>query len=292
MPAAGSWPSPRGCCGHCCGPGNYEFTIVGGTTVTDNAYADIWSFDVRHHVWAKLFDLPTSTYGASACWHGDNLIVFGGSTGMSYLDTVYVCDRRTGNVRLLKTHGQRPSKRYKHEAFIMENFMYIFAGGDFKPSMHNMDMHMLDLCTCTWHVATVAPEGVVPVPRCACACCVDPTTATLWVFGGFDANTDRLAAFQTYDTRKCSWSSVVTPQNPPARAFNSMVFREGVIWLLIGSNGGARFNDVWRYAVRTTPSSLQTLACNSIVKHGLPVTANVPAELHSRIAAFKNAATA
>ncbi|KAG5186604.1 hypothetical protein JKP88DRAFT_179621, partial [Tribonema minus] len=98
------------------------------------------------------------------------------------------------------------------------------------------------------------------IPRTAFSCCVDPETLKVWVFGGFDADNTRLQAFQNYDLTSNEWNVVQTVCSPDARAFHSMIYTQGSLYLMLGANGKKKFNDVWQYRIRSTPPTLQMLA--------------------------------
>ncbi|KAG5178229.1 hypothetical protein JKP88DRAFT_169287 [Tribonema minus] len=270
-------PSARTSFGICLGPGVEDVTVACGCNLdTPGALADIWSFNVRHRTWTKRFDSPRALYGVSVCWNDDNLLMYGGSTGVAYSDTLYAFSLKTGNVAKIKTSGEGPSERYKQEMFVVDENLYMCGGGAFAPAAGRMQMFKLNLTSLSWHV--LEAENDISTPRAAFSCCVDSETSKAWIFGGFSVHNNRLQAFQTFDIQRNVWNDVQTLCSPPPRAFHSMVLCKGSLLLLLGSDGDKIFDDVWKFCIRSTPPSLQMLAAKAFIK--LFPTAESPAVPH------------
>ncbi|KAG5184174.1 hypothetical protein JKP88DRAFT_255590 [Tribonema minus] len=280
-------PTPRAAFGMCAGPGEEDFTIAcGSNTQHMSAFADIWRFNTRRRAWTKMFESPKALYGVSICWYGRMLLMYAGTTGSKYSNHLYAFDARTSGVAKVSTTGVCPSRRYKHESFVVNDDMYVFGGGCFAPTEGCMFISRLDLRSLEWKQVDV--EGDTSVARTAVSCCVDPETLKVWVFGGFDADNTRLQAFQNYDLTSNEWNVVQTVCSPDARAFHSMIYTQGSLYLMLGANGKRKFNDIWQYRIRSTPPTLQMLAAHALLR--LPRLAcqpSLPDEIHSLIEAVK-----
>ncbi|KAG5190517.1 hypothetical protein JKP88DRAFT_175612 [Tribonema minus] len=267
-------PTPRAAFGMCAGPGEDDFTIAcGSDTQYMSAFSDIWSFNTRRRTWTKLFESPKALYGVSICWYGRMLLMYAGTTGLEYCNHLYAFDSLTSSVVKVSTTGVCPSRRYKHESFILDDDMYVFGGGCFAPTEGCMFISRLNLRSLEWKQVQV--QNDTSIPRTAFSCCMDPETLKVWVFGGFDADNTRLQAFQCYDMQLRKWENVASVCSPPSRAFHSMIYSQGSLFLMLGANGKRKFNDVWQYRIRSTPPSLQMLAAHAFLR--LPHSACRPA---------------
>ncbi|KAG5174955.1 hypothetical protein JKP88DRAFT_172997, partial [Tribonema minus] len=149
-------PSPRAAFGMCSGPGEYAFTVACGCGIEQmSALGDMWSFDVRHHTWSKLFESPQAMYGVPICWYDGTLLLHGGTMGVHYSDALYAFNLDTGTVAPVVTSGNGPSKRYKHESFIVGEDMFVCGGGAFAPTERRMDMYRLNLSSLVWRCVKV-----------------------------------------------------------------------------------------------------------------------------------------
>jgi N-acetylneuraminic acid mutarotase len=284
-------PTPRASPGVCAGPGPDEFTVAGGCTlVMTDIKSDVWCFNARHHTWRKLFDTPVAMYGASTCWYHDTLLIFGGTTGLSYFNRLYAYNVLTGKVTEVACTGQGPSQRYKHESFILGDHMYLYGGGAFVPEEDCLHIYKLNLATRHWQqVPAENPE--MSMPRTAGASCLDPLTTTVWIFGGFSADVARLQAFHTFDPYTHMWDHVDVPHTPQSRAFHTMVFSEGALLVMMGADGDKRYNDVWRFDIRSTPPTLQALAARSLAATDQALPMIVPPELQRLVQDMRHAPT-
>ncbi|KAG5181782.1 hypothetical protein JKP88DRAFT_165252 [Tribonema minus] len=229
-------PTPRAAFGMCAGPGAEDFTIAcGSNTQYMSAYSYGWSYDTRRRKWTELFESPKALYGVSICWHGHILLMYAGTTGSEYCNHLYAFDLRIAGVVKVSTSGSCPSRRYKHESVIVDDCMYILGGGSFAPTESCMYINQLNLRSLVWQQVKV--QNDTSTPRTAFSCCVDPETLKVWVFGGFDADNTRIQAFQNYDLTSNEWKVVQTVCSPDARAFHSVIYAQGSLYLMLGANG-------------------------------------------------------
>ncbi|CAM9559870.1 unnamed protein product, partial [Discosporangium mesarthrocarpum] len=287
----GDTPLPRASFGMCAGPNPGTLIVAGGTGVEmDSLRADVVEYNVANRTWTKILidseETPCKFYGQSVCTYGDNLLLFGGSTGLHYTNDLYEYNVRANKWRRLNTLGKRPSPRYKHQAVVVGNKMYVIGGGCFKPEQSSIDLYCLDLKTLLWE--EVPMTGELPKARVAHSCSFDKDTDTIYLWGGFTSELSRLQDFYTFHCPTATWQQVVAGGNaagaylaaapaaestaavataecmPPARAFHSAIFYRGALYVFSGANGDVRYSDVWRFKVRTTPPRLSVLVAHKV----------------------------
>ncbi|CAM9836983.1 unnamed protein product, partial [Heterosigma akashiwo] len=201
--AEGTTPSPRASFEMCrgCLP---DTLIIAGGTGSEGICGDMHEYNARTRRWRQLVarDDPGSRcryYGQTACPWGDRtLVLFGGSSGHEYTDHLYTFDLET--LRFagpVATTGDRPSARYKHQAVVVGDELYVLGGGAYKPTAPQLDIFRLDLTR--WHWERVAAAGAAPPARVAHTCAYDPRSRALYLWGGFDAELERLNDFYRLD---------------------------------------------------------------------------------------------
>mmetsp|Transcript_18646 Transcript_18646/g.26999 ORF Transcript_18646/g.26999 Transcript_18646/m.26999 type:complete len:127 (-) Transcript_18646:131-511(-) len=84
-------------------------------------------------------------YVQSMCLYKTKLILFGGSTGEFDNNHVFAFNLTTLQIEKLVTTGSPPSPRYKHQAEVVRDVMYVFGAGDFKPCSCCIDIYAFDL---------------------------------------------------------------------------------------------------------------------------------------------------
>ncbi len=251
----GNAPLPRTSFGMCSGPTPGSVIVAGGTGVDmDSLRADIVEFDCKKQQWSQILrdseEMPCSFYGQSLCAYKDILLLFGGSKGLHYTNDLYVYYVRRDLWKKLQTKGCKPSPRYKHQAVVVDDKMYVIGGGCFKPEQMYIDMYCLDLRTLEWE-NLVDMGGDVPQARVAHTCCYDEDAKSIYIWGGFTSELSRLQDFCAYHVPSNTWTRITSPQpkvlhgakgssrtsttegieeerdSPPARAFHSAVFYDG-----------------------------------------------------------------
>ncbi|CAM9188719.1 unnamed protein product [Phaeothamnion confervicola] len=259
-------PTARASFGMCAGTAPGTIIVAGGTGVEmDSLRGDVLEFDTRTRSWSKVLmdkeKTPCQFYGQSACRYGEVLLLFGGSTGLHYSNDLYEYNVRSGKWRKLATTGRKPSPRYKHQAVVVGDCMYVIGGGCFKPEQSTIDLYCLDLKTLVW-AETTEMHGDIPKARVAHSCSYDPVGGDIYLWGGFTSELSRLQDFYAFNVASGTWRHIETDDRtcPPARAFHCAVFHEGSLYLFSGANGDVRYSDVWRYQVRTEVPSLAVLA--------------------------------
>ncbi|CAB1101283.1 unnamed protein product [Ectocarpus sp. CCAP 1310/34] len=260
--------------GMCQGPTPGTVIVAGGTGVEmDSLRADVVEYNTRTRTWTSVLtdseETPCKFYGQSVCTYGDNLLLFGGSTGLHYSNDLFEYNVCSNRWRKLTTTGRKPSPRYKHQAVAVGDKMYVIGGGCFKPEQSSIDLYCLDLKTLVWEMDETEMKGDLPKARVAHSCSFDPVGGDIYLWGGFTGELSRLADFYVYNCKSACWRRLVMEggdASPPARAFHSAVFHDGALYLFSGANGDIRYNDVWRYQVRGSPPSLAVLASKVLLE--------------------------
>ncbi|CAM9514931.1 unnamed protein product [Choristocarpus tenellus] len=286
----GDAPLPRASFGMCAGPTPGTLIVAGGTGVEmDSLRADVVEYSIVNRKWTKVLtdseETPCKFYGQSVCTYGDNLLLFGGSTGLHYTNDLYEYNVRANKWRRLVTSGKRPSPRYKHQSVVVGDKMYVIGGGCFKPEQSSIDLYCLDLVTLVWEETEM--KGELPKARVAHSCSFDLETDTIYLWGGFTSELSRLQDFFTFHCPTKTWAqvegiagpnagvvapAVTTEDTPPARAFHSAIFYLGGLYVFSGANGDVRYSDVWRFQVRASPPQLAMLVAHKLRSGGADVT--------------------
>lgn len=150
--------------GMCQGPTPSTVIVAGGTGVeVDSLRADVMEYNTRKRKWSSVLadseETPCKFYGQSVCAYGENLLLFGGSTGLHYSNDLYEYNTCSNRWRKLVTIGRKPSPRYKHQSVIVGHKMYVIGGGAFKPEQSIIDLYCLDLKSLVWEEMTIRVRG-------------------------------------------------------------------------------------------------------------------------------------
>lgn len=107
-------------------------------------------------------------------------------SGFEYFDDTQAFDLATRRWSVLTTKGERPTPRYKHQAFMDSDSMYIVGGGSFEPEGPDLDVFRLHLGgpkALVWE--RVRPTGKPPCCRAAHGLAWDKVGRTAYIWGGF-----------------------------------------------------------------------------------------------------------
>lgn len=224
-------PAERTCAAMCASEDETSLFLSGGAgDDPDDLRADLLEFDVRRRIWRLLFDGGSSGSSVSegACrriGHAmvhdaarNRLVVFGGSTGFHYFDDTHAFDLSTRTWTRLTTTGDRPSPRYKHEAFIDGDWMYVIGGGSYEPEGPHLDVFRLHLAPSPGCASTKAryalewerlhPTGTPPRCRAAHGLAWDRVGRAAYIWGGFTTRME-------LDTTFCALRLPPAPANAP-----------------------------------------------------------------------------
>jgi len=245
--------------------------IIAGGTAKDGLHGDIYEYNMFTREWKELIfeegqDILKeflASYGQTLRAFEGCMIGFGGSTGTSYTNATVRMNLRTLKCEKLQVTGATPSPRYKHQSIIVGEKMFILGGGNYRPRTEKIDVFCLGLYSCQW---TQPPtEGTAPTARVAHAAIHDKVSNSVFVWGGFNENLERLNDFFCLDINSMRWSEISSDDGvvPPARAFHAAAIHDSTLFIFGGADGEKRFADVWAYRFRASPPSLMVLAARS-----------------------------
>ncbi|CAM9368512.1 unnamed protein product, partial [Heterosigma akashiwo] len=100
------------------------------------------------------------------------MVGFGGSNGTEYFNRAVRMDFQRMTCEWIQTTGPAPSERYKHQAFVHEDRLWVLGGGNFRPGPGAADVHALGLHTREWR--PVECSGPLPCGRVAHTLAYDP----------------------------------------------------------------------------------------------------------------------
>ena len=236
----------------------------GSASAGDPAVLDGGRYDPAIDAWSPMSNAgrpPVVTYGHTALWTGQEMIVWGGGGGSVYqVDTGGRYDPIGDAWKPVTTTGS-PSPRVYHSAIWTGSRMMIWGGSAYDPATFThtyLDTGAAyDPGTDTWSPMTITGAPVGRQQHSAVW-----TGSSMLVWGG--STTISLGAGGAYDPVADRWSTMSVSGEPTARAEHTAVWtgNEMIVW---GGNGGTGLvNTGGRYS----PSSDSWLA--------LP-TANAPA---------------
>lgn len=147
------------------------------------------------------------------------------NSGLEYFDDTHAFDLATGSCTPLATVGDRPSPRYKHQAFVDADYMYVIGGGSFEPEGPNLDVYRLALMegdggggggkALEWERLT--PTGTPPRCRAAHGLAWDSVGRVAYIWGGF---TSGMELDKTFGALRLSPPTTLAP---PTRSAASAV---------------------------------------------------------------------
>eukprot|EP00639_Heterosigma_akashiwo_P019079 CAMPEP_0206384170 /NCGR_PEP_ID=MMETSP0294-20121207/14406_1 /ASSEMBLY_ACC=CAM_ASM_000327 /TAXON_ID=39354 /ORGANISM="Heterosigma akashiwo, Strain CCMP2393" /LENGTH=405 /DNA_ID=CAMNT_0053834411 /DNA_START=69 /DNA_END=1286 /DNA_ORIENTATION=- len=159
----GESPPGRASFGMCRGPDTRPDTlVVAGGTGNAGLCRDVWEWHTRLRQWRRLEGpdngLPAgeacNAYGHSVAAHRGGLLFFGGSTGYGYTARAWAFDPERRRWARLATTGPAPSPRYRHQAAVVGDRLFVLGGGNYKPCAPDLDVYVLDLRTLAWSYVT------------------------------------------------------------------------------------------------------------------------------------------
>eukprot|EP00903_Cladosiphon_okamuranus_P018577 g17100.t1 len=236
VPAGKTRPAQRTCAAICASEEEDRLFLSGGAgDDPHDLRGDLLEYDVRERTWSVLHagggdkigpgpgpqSCPFRRIGHTMVHHStsNRLVLFGGSTGLEYFDDVHAFDLATGSWTLLATMGDRPSPRYKHQAFIDADFMYVIGGGSYEPEGPDLDVYRLalvagDAKALKWERLT--PTGSPPRCRAAHGLAWDRVGRAAYVWGGFTSGMELDSTFCALRLPPTPTPSAATP--PPSAA--------------------------------------------------------------------------
>ncbi|KAK8916807.1 Nitrile-specifier protein 3 [Platanthera zijinensis] len=144
----------------------------------------------------------------------------------------------------LDQKGTVPGARSSHAVAVVEKKAYIF-GGEFTPRVPvDNKLHIFDLEHHHWSTPEVT--GDIPPPRVGVT--MASVAATVYVFGGRDADHNELNELFSFDTVTNEWSLLSSGEtSPPHRSYHSMTSDDRHIYIFGGCGNAGRLKDLWAY---------------------------------------------
>jgi len=152
-------------------------------------FNDVWSLDAADEAWRMIEPLgptPPPRIEAAAVYNaaGNEMIMFGGRTDVTYYNDIWSLDLTPGSETWtqLSPSGTPPSARTSAQMIIdpINNRMIMF-GGSTSSSGFN-ETWSLDLTALTWSLLT--PSGTTPAARFAYGAIYEPNGHRMIIFGG------------------------------------------------------------------------------------------------------------
>lgn len=212
---------------------------------------DLCEFCFETECWRLLSnpveDTPSARYGQSMVAYQQGLYVWGGTHGTNYPTDMYRFDLCTKQWEYLITSGDCPCGRYRHQAMVKDDLMYIVGGSGIN--------RYGDVWT--FHFGTNVWRRV----NCSGTDLSDGRYAHSAVLreGNDTVRHDDLLQL---DLETKIWSRVLVHGKdcPPGRDFHAAVLRKDSMVVFGGSNGMRRHNDVFEFhmAPKIPPCSLSS----------------------------------
>lgn len=218
---------------------------------------DLCEFCFETECWRVLSnpheDMPSARYGQSMVSFQEGLYVWGGTHGTNYPTDMHRFDLCSKQWDFVATSGELPCGRYRHQAMVRDDLMYIVGGSGVN---RYGDVFTFQFGSSVWRKLVCTGTDLSDGRYAHSAVLRD---GYIYLYGGNDgARHDDLQQLDL-DTRV--WSRVVVHgQCPPGRDFHAAVLRRDSMVIFGGSNGSRRHNDVFEFhmAPKIPPSTLSS----------------------------------
>jgi hypothetical protein len=192
------------------------------------------------------------------------MYVFGGYSGVSYLNDTNSLNLSTLAWTDIATTGSAPTVRYGHVSVLdTGNRMYVYGGSSDGANTTFSDVNRLDLTTATWS-GTLSCTGTSPpgnTGRVWSSAVI--YNNNMYVFGGWIGTDSRNDVYKL-DLSTLVWSQITTTGTPPAKRYGqSSIIDTSFNMYVFGGWGAARYNDVYKL-------DLSTLVWSQITTTGTP----------------------
>jgi hypothetical protein len=176
---------------------------IWGRTNSDHFMTIDFDSNTKKIVNTTSLNGPKGTYGCTLDYYKDNLYLFGGTDGTLFFNSLYKYDLKKDKWEILNTNGTCPSTRYKHSSLIIDNYLYIIGGGQYRPIDSNLDIYKLNLDTLRWYECKFL--DTIPRNILAGSSSYDSINKNIWIFGGrtdTDVRTNKLYSYNI-ETMNC-----------------------------------------------------------------------------------------
>mmetsp|Transcript_3878 Transcript_3878/g.5397 ORF Transcript_3878/g.5397 Transcript_3878/m.5397 type:complete len:427 (-) Transcript_3878:345-1625(-) len=290
-------PCPRTAFAMCVTPESFVY-LWGGTDHDLQGLEDqeLYEYDIYNSKWRVVETLNKGIldlryFGRSASYHDKKIYYFGGGVkGGRFTNELIVLDLHRIRWERVETTGDIPCPRYKHQACVVENKLYVIGGGCYLPPEEILDVYCL--CLKTWVWSKIETLGTTPEGRAAHACEYDPITHSIYMWGGFNQSLVPLFDFYKLDLNTFEWSNpailATVEENStwPGRSFHASCFHGGALYSFNGSDGESRYSDLMKFQIHHSPARLTDyaiMALRSSEQQGLTDIVTDPKVLPSEL---------
>lgn len=205
---------------------------------------DLCEFCFETETWRLLSnpleDTPSARYGQSMVAFQEGLYVWGGTHGTNYPTDMHRFDLCSKQWEYVVTTGDLPCGRYRHQAMVKDDLMYIVGGSGIN---RYGDVFTFHFGTCVWRKLVCTGTDLSDGRYAHSAVLRD---GFIYLYGGNDGV--RHDDLQQLDLETRVWSRVaVHGQCPPGRDFHAAVLRKDSMVIFGGSSGMRRHNDVFEF---------------------------------------------
>eukprot|EP00405_Crypthecodinium_cohnii_P046396 CAMPEP_0206586266 /NCGR_PEP_ID=MMETSP0325_2-20121206/36914_1 /ASSEMBLY_ACC=CAM_ASM_000347 /TAXON_ID=2866 /ORGANISM="Crypthecodinium cohnii, Strain Seligo" /LENGTH=857 /DNA_ID=CAMNT_0054093979 /DNA_START=48 /DNA_END=2621 /DNA_ORIENTATION=+ len=185
-------------------------------------------------------DVPSARYGQSLVAYKLGLYVWGGTHGTNYPTDMHRFDLCSKQWECVVTTGDLPCGRYRHQAMVKDDFMYIVGGSGINKYG---DVYTFHFGTNNWTKLQCTGTDLSNGRYAHSAVLRD---GHMYLYGGSDGI--RHDDLQQLDLDTRVWSRVhVHGACPPCRDFHAAVLRRGSMVIFGGSNENKRHNDAYEF---------------------------------------------
>mmetsp|Transcript_122419 Transcript_122419/g.346080 ORF Transcript_122419/g.346080 Transcript_122419/m.346080 type:complete len:882 (-) Transcript_122419:135-2780(-) len=187
-----------------------------------------------------LEDTPSARYGQSMVAYKEGLYVWGGTHGTNYPTDMHRFDLCSKQWEHVATTGELPCGRYRHQAMVKDDLMYIVGGSGIN---RYGDVFTFHFGSSVWRKLVCTGTDLSDGRYAHSAVLRD---GYIYLYGGNDGV--RHDDLQKLDLETRVWSRVgVHGHCPPGRDFHAAVLRKDSMVIFGGSNGMRRHNDVFEF---------------------------------------------
>lgn len=240
---------------------NGKLYVFGGYGGSNVRLDDFYSYDFKSNTWnqvevrSQIKPGCRENNGIVSTDSGQKLILFGGYSGTSWLNDLWVYDisektwecveESSDNDPFDLTQNSRPCRRFGYVSVMHGNKLIIMFGFDGTQWLN--DIYEFDFDTLEWQI--VVPNGDVPSRRSCPAWFKNGHT--IYVHGGYDGIT-RLSDLHSFNINTRSWKRMESKGTPPSpRYFHSSSLHNGKLYIYAGYSGKNRLDDMYVYDLST-----------------------------------------
>lgn len=235
--------------------------VFGGYGGTNSRLDDFHSYDFKTNEWkpvevrSQIKPGCRENNGIVSSNSGQKLILFGGYSGTSWLNDLWVYDisektwecveESTDNDPFDLAPNSRPCRRFGYVSVMHGTKLIIMFGFDGAQWLN--DIYEFDFDTLEWEI--VIPSGDVPSRR-SCPAWVQ-NDDTIYVHGGYDGIT-RFSDLYSFNINTRSWKRMPCKGiSPSPRYFHSSSLYNGKLYVYAGYSGKNRLDDMHVYDLST-----------------------------------------